>query len=816
MGNATCPVVDGEGACCATCTVNGIVATTQCFGRLNATECDAVSPGACTNATFPGAEFTTELILGEECVNDTTCPSPPTTGTSGTTGDITDACCCSCSLSINITTGNTQNVTVNSCNDRSSIDTCGPGNPVDDSFCSSGTLECVRVNDTMCVGGDDCPVNFTTSGVITTGQFTTTSDDTTGSTGTTGTTATTATTGAVTTGLVTTGATITGASTTGDATTGAATTGAATTGIATTGVATTGIATTGVATTGVATTGVATTGVATTGIATTGVATTGVATTGVATTGVATTGVATTGVATTGIATTGVATTGVATTGGATTGGIPTACIGVYQELNPNVPSPFCEIGPCNSTLDPFLFLLEVEANLPCPDAFVCCIGPLTLSGGNNVSTTEQLCLADSGTPTTFPCPGTPPFCGNGILEAPEECDDGNIFDGDGCSSTCTLELIQDEAPCGVGCLSGSIISASTPVLGATTITYTISGGVLCNTSYFALLDFPDCMAGATWSGSCVTGSDICTVDGGPLCTGRGGTCSDDFDLLIQGGLAGVDFSGDCELVLTLPEPAIFGDVSFGIGGGDDPTCVSCETILGPTGCFAPGGGDIVPMANCSWVDGDVCFTAFSYMSSLNGSVVIPKGEFNNVSTTGIGSNSDNLPVLFDPGMSGLSGVIFDCNDGPAVWFLDGNMESSDSAASMCEDCNNNSIPDPLEVINNPSLDCNNNSIPDECELNESTDTNDNGILDECEPEDDDDDTTTVVIIVIVVILILLCIICCCWFFLVPERRRRRRGTMRKERPESGFTENPLRTWAGRGGTGQLQVPLMQSRKRDD
>jgi len=30
--------------------------------------------------------------------------------------------------------------------------------------------------------------------------------------------------------------------------------------------------------------------------------------------------------------------------------------------------------------------------------------------------------------------------CGNGKLDAGEECDDGNIIDGDGCSSTCKLE----------------------------------------------------------------------------------------------------------------------------------------------------------------------------------------------------------------------------------------------------------------------------------------------------------------------------------------------------------------------------------------
>ena len=30
--------------------------------------------------------------------------------------------------------------------------------------------------------------------------------------------------------------------------------------------------------------------------------------------------------------------------------------------------------------------------------------------------------------------------CGNSIVEPPEECDDGNVIDGDGCSSVCTIE----------------------------------------------------------------------------------------------------------------------------------------------------------------------------------------------------------------------------------------------------------------------------------------------------------------------------------------------------------------------------------------
>lgn len=39
-----------------------------------------------------------------------------------------------------------------------------------------------------------------------------------------------------------------------------------------------------------------------------------------------------------------------------------------------------------------------------------------------------------------IPVKAVVPVCGNGILEAGEECDDGNLINGDGCSSSCTIE----------------------------------------------------------------------------------------------------------------------------------------------------------------------------------------------------------------------------------------------------------------------------------------------------------------------------------------------------------------------------------------
>ena len=51
--------------------------------------------------------------------------------------------------------------------------------------------------------------------------------------------------------------------------------------------------------------------------------------------------------------------------------------------------------------------------------------------------------------PPPPPPPG--PVCGNGIVESGEQCDDGNTVDGDGCSSTCTIEAPPVGPVCGDG-----------------------------------------------------------------------------------------------------------------------------------------------------------------------------------------------------------------------------------------------------------------------------------------------------------------------------------------------------------------------------
>jgi cysteine-rich repeat protein len=43
---------------------------------------------------------------------------------------------------------------------------------------------------------------------------------------------------------------------------------------------------------------------------------------------------------------------------------------------------------------------------------------------------------------TPSPAASPSPLCGNGTLDLGEECDDGNVVDGDGCGADCTSELI--------------------------------------------------------------------------------------------------------------------------------------------------------------------------------------------------------------------------------------------------------------------------------------------------------------------------------------------------------------------------------------
>ncbi len=67
---------------------------------------------------------------------------------------------------------------------------------------------------------------------------------------------------------------------------------------------------------------------------------------------------------------------------------------------------------------------------------------------------------------------GSPaPYCGNNILDAEEECDDGNLNNGDGCSSNCEIEECIFDADCNDGlfcngpeaCIDSVCVQTTTP-----------------------------------------------------------------------------------------------------------------------------------------------------------------------------------------------------------------------------------------------------------------------------------------------------------------------------------------------------------------
>jgi cysteine-rich repeat protein len=100
--------------------------------------------------------------------------------------------------------------------------------------------------------------------------------------------------------------------------------------------------------------------------------------------------------------------------------------------------------------------------------------------------------------------------CGNGVVTAGEQCDDGNVANGDCCSATCQFEVTG--SPCGD---DGDACTADT-CNGAGQCTHTVAPGAPCNLDGNLCTD-DVCDA----TGACVGGpptdcsdGDPCTVDG--------------------------------------------------------------------------------------------------------------------------------------------------------------------------------------------------------------------------------------------------------------------------------------------------------------
>jgi len=162
--------------------------------------------------------------------------------------------------------------------------------------------------------------------------------------------------------------------------------------------------------------------------------------------------------------------------------------------------------------------------------------------------------------------------CGDGVLQAGEECDDGNTADGDGCSATCTTEAVA--GVCGDGTLNtGEECDDGNTTDGdgcsATCTTETIDGAALFTS---------DC-------GNCHTGGGLGSSDAFGDVTGASAAA-------ISDAIANVGVMNTAALTsLTSEEIAAIADAIAG-GGGGGPDAVNGATLYGDAcaGCHGSDG----------------------------------------------------------------------------------------------------------------------------------------------------------------------------------------------------------------------------------
>lgn len=278
--------------------------------------------------------------------------------------------------------------------------------------------------------------------------------------------------------------------------------------------------------------------------------------------------------------------------------------------------------------------------------------------------------------------------CGNGALEAGEQCDDGNTAAGDGCDQICRVEAFtccQDstttcnvDAACGTGsCCSGRCDSdgdagngcdGAGPACGSGSTTECTGGapsccGPVCGNGFVEPGE--ECDDGNVVDGDAC--SSTCIGEG--LCTGDGLTgCVDDADCAGSGGTC----CGNA--ILTSPEECDDGNLIW--DDSCDNTCAACDDC--PPACLGFQG----PGA----IQATVKKTLLKNKDGLNGTTEkwTTKGEFDLSSTQAASLNPATQPVqvLFreSDGVGGFSSLWTasptllpaECAPAPSCWVLKG------------------------------------------------------------------------------------------------------------------------------------------------
>ena len=194
-------------------------------------------------------------------------------------------------------------------------------------------------------------------------------------------------------------------------------------------------------------------------------------------------------------------------------------------------------------------------------------------------------------------------LCGDGVLSAPEQCDDGNAAPFDGCSATCTLELVCS-AP--VAVLEIGVVATGSNISLMTTTSSTCGGSAAGEQLFVftlyerALARLSTDLAGTTFDTALYLRSD-CSDTSTEIGCAAGGMLGDTLNLTLDPGtyFAFVDgragATGDFELLLTVLD-------ILGPGAPCDPTgttdlCDSGFLCIDPSGGSSPVCTD--PAAAC-------------------------------------------------------------------------------------------------------------------------------------------------------------------------------------------------------------------------
>ncbi|MBI5501397.1 MAG: hypothetical protein HY907_14220 [Deltaproteobacteria bacterium] len=276
----------------------------------------------------------------------------------------------------------------------------------------------------------------------------------------------------------------------------------------------------------------------------------------------------------------------------------------------------------------------QCTVDLDCDDGETC--------NGDEACSASHLCELGTAKAEGEPCTdssggdgachgGTcaPISCGDGVVDPGEECDDGNVIDGDGCETDCTYTCVAD-AECDDGafcngaetCSAAYVCEAGTPEADLTACTTADGAGGVCRSGLCAAIDCGNalvepgedcddgnavpgdgCEADCTWSCSSVPECDdevLC--NGAETCTAahvcEAGPPADDLTpCTAASGAAGVCRGGMCAEVACGNAVVDPGEAC------DDGNTVNTDSCLST--CVAASCGDGEVWAGYEQCDGD-------------------------------------------------------------------------------------------------------------------------------------------------------------------------------------------------------------------